>query len=140
MGGFLKLTKAKVLLTILLFLLALLYFSGLSSYGSSLPDLCLPRIPDTSGNSIQISIPTPAPLSIPQTVADLKNPSCLGNYPNDPSAQVAIAIMHTTNVLIITLPILLLSYLLSCFIVFFAVKLKKQKKQHPTISKKRKSI
>jgi hypothetical protein len=127
MKAFFKPTKAKIYFTVLLFLLlssSVLYW--FSFFALPLPSMCLPSIPDISG--MPVPQPTPATFSVSQTIVDLRDPSCLGTYPYDPSAQTAIAISHTLDILFYILPILVISYLFSCAILFLVRKLRRQKK------------
>jgi len=94
----------------------------------SLPNLCLPRIPEVSNQLM--AVPPPEPLSIGGTIRDIVlfesgHTLCVND---DYSAQLAMTISKTLNVIVGIVIVLFLNYVIACAFVFPANISKKQKK------------
>lgn len=145
MKKFFSPTKAKIILFIPIFLISsfltpvlLTFFIGWSS-----EELCL-TLPSITDNSELLPTPTPQPFTYSNVVSDMNYESytanganCLGNGPTE-----HLATFLYTSIQII-LPILLFiivpaifSYLLSCVIIYFFIKLKSAKNKKTTKTKK----
>lgn len=125
---FLKPTKAKLIMTIIFFLLIIATYSGLSFFSLSDTSMCLPTMP--------VDNPTPTPTMAPLNVHDVINDMPLvdvthsdcqsydTSYLDSPSYAVASNIVNTIKLLFVFVG----SYVISCFIIFTKTRIKNREK------------
>lgn len=134
---FFKPTKAKVILAIVLlpvafFIVSLLLSLFGTNYGGV---ICISSLPTVSGTPQPT--PTPQPFTVSNVTSDIKYTSgganCLGNGPTEHAATFLFSSYQF--IIGIILPIIS-SYLISCLIIFFVAKMRRQKKNNTSQAKK----
>ena len=134
---FFKPTKAKVILAIVLLPVAFFIVSlFLSLFGTSFGSvICVSSLPTVS----ETPQPTPTPqlFTVSNVISDIQytygGAGCLGNGPTE---QLATIFVDSSQFIIEIIFPIVCSYLISCTILFFIVKIKNQKKNNSTKAKK----